>query len=378
MRGRCRRRRGIRSSCSSSTRAIRCRGCCRRMKTAPTRSKSARGTRSDARVVMIAALVAGLDVQQYLGRTITDVQVEIAGVAATDASVLELVETRVGEPLGMRNVRGTIDHLVGLGRFEDVRVTAAAADQGVTVKWQLTPIRRITKVTVTGQPVLSASAIRAEINDRFGVLPNANRVNDMVTRLQTFYGDRGFPRATILPRVQDEEDTPELSELVLSIEAGPRTEIGTAQVTGKPLEPQAEVLRVLGLAAGRPFDQVAIDERVAAFEESLRGRGYYQARVRVSHVPAEDGRTVSVSVGIDLGPRVSIVFAGDPMPERNPENLVPIRAERAVDQDLLEDASLAIENALRGQGYRNARAPYTREEKNGELVITFTVARGPL
>jgi outer membrane protein assembly factor BamA len=327
---------------------------------------------------LIAVLIAGLDVQDYLGKTITDVRVEIAGVPSNEAGVLELIETRVGEPLGMRNVRGTIDHLVGLGRFEDVRVVAAPADQGVTLRWQLTPIRRITRVTVTGNAALSASAIRAEINDRFGVLPTTGRVNDMVTRLQAFYAERGFPRATILPRVQDDDEAPELSELVLTITAGERTTIGAAQVTGRSLDPEPEVLRVLGLAAGRPFDQVAIDERVAAYEESLRERGYYQARVRLSHVIAEDGRSASVTVAVEPGPHVSLVFAGDAMPDGNREGLVPIRAERAVDQDLLEDASLAIENALREQGYRNARAPYAREEKNGELVITFTVARGPL
>ena len=35
-----------------------------------------------------------------------------------------------------------------------------------------------------------------------------------------------------------------------------------------------------------------------------------------------------------------------------------------------------IEEFLRAQGYRDAKAPHTRSEKNGELVITFTVQRG--
>ena len=72
------------------------------------------------------------------------------------------------------------------------------------------------------------------------------------------------------------------------------------------------------------------------------------------------------------------MFAGDPLPEGYREGLIPIRAERAIDQDLLEDASAAIENALREQGFRGALAPYTREEKSGELIVTFTIARGPL
>ena len=60
-------------------------------------------------------------------------------------------------------------------------------------------------------------------------------------------------------------------------------------MTGTPLEPEAEVVRVLELQPGRPFDQVAIDARIASYEESLRERGYYQARVRESHVPAAGG-----------------------------------------------------------------------------------------
>src|SRR5207237_6860033 len=30
------------------------------------------------------------------------------------------------------------------------------------------------------------------------------------------------------------------------------------------------------------------------------------------------------------------------------------------------------------QGYRDATAPYTRAESNGELLITFTIRKGPL
>src|SRR5215213_8765169 len=116
-------------------------------------------------LMVVALVVAGVapafaqpgGVQQYLGKSITDVRVEVSGVAMSDPALLELVETRVAEPLSMRNVRSTIDHLVGLGRFEDVRVFAAATDQGVQLGWRLIPVKRITKVTVTGPSVLSES-----------------------------------------------------------------------------------------------------------------------------------------------------------------------------------------------------------------------------
>ena len=334
-------------------------------------------------LIAAAALAIGVapaaarQVQQYLGKTIIDVRVEIAGVPAVEAAVLELVETRVGETLKMQAVRSTIDHLVGLGRFEDVRVNASVSEQGVTLRWQLVPVKRITKITVTGNAGLPASDIRREITERFGATPSTGRIVEIGDRLTDFYRNRGFDSASVLPRVEEEDSSPEESELVLAIEAGRRFTVGRVSVTGAPLDSEADVIEAIGLQTGRPFDPAALDARIASYEESLRDRDYYQARVRESHVTGADG-TVNVTLSIEPGPHVSLVFAGDPLPDGDREALVPIRSERSVDQDLLEDASLNIENALREQGYRTARAPYTRVEKGGELVLTFTIARGPL
>ena len=331
-------------------------------------------------LVLLAGLLGVADTAQaqHLGKTVNDVRVEIAGQPVIDPAVLGLIETRIGEALEMQAVRSTIDHLVGLGRFEDVRVFASPADQGVTVRWQLTPVRRIARVSVSGNAVLPVSGIRSELTDRYGAIPSANRVADMVTTLQAYYADRGFPRATILPRLEDEAPAPERVGLVLTIDAGPRVTIGAANITGRPLESAPVVLDLLDLQPGRPYDRPAIEARIAAYEESLRERGYYEAQVRESSVMAEDGRTVSVTANVETGPRVSLVFAGDPLPRGDADDLVPVRAERSVDLDLLEDASLAIENGLREEGYRSAQAPYARLEKGGELVVTFTVARGLL
>jgi outer membrane protein assembly factor BamA len=127
-------------------------------------------------LVIAAALLlsmTGAEPQDFLGKTITDVRVEIAGVPVVESGVIELVETRVGEPLAMQDVRGTIEHLVGVGRFEDVRVLASGSDQGVALRWQLIPIQRITKITVTGSSAVQSSEIRREITDRFGARPSS-------------------------------------------------------------------------------------------------------------------------------------------------------------------------------------------------------------
>ncbi len=325
--------------------------------------------------VLLVVAVGRAGAEQYHGRTVVDVRVEVAGVALADAAVIELVETRIGEPLTMIAIRSTIDHLVGLGRFEDVRVFASPSDQGVIVRWLLMPVRRIGAVEIEGDAQLPVQVVRAELADRFGAQPSASRVPDMVVALQVFFADRGFRRAAILPRLEDDHSQPEVVTLVLTVNAGARASVRAVTVTTTPLVLEADVLRRLNLRAGRPFDRTALDARIAEYEEELRGRGYYEARVRQAHDFSGDGTGVEVRIEVEPGPHLRVVFEGDPL-EGNAEALVPIREERSADQDLLEDASRRIEDALRRAGYRAAQAPYARRQDGAEVIVTFTVTRG--
>jgi outer membrane protein assembly factor BamA len=76
------------------------------------------------------------------------------------------------------------------------------------------------------------------------------------------------------------------------------------------------------------------------------------------------------------GPHVSIVFEGDELPAKVRRELVPIEREGSLDEDLLEDSSNRISEYLRGQGYRDAQAPYTKTPRNGELAVVFRVTKG--
>ena len=57
---------------------------------------------------------------------------------------------------------------------------------------------------------------------------------------------------------------------------------------------------------------------------------------------------------------------------------MPVEREASASEDLLEDSTNRIEEFLRAQGYRDAAAPHTRREMDGELLITFNVTRGPV
>jgi outer membrane protein insertion porin family len=326
---------------------------------------------------LLSASVSEARTDQYVGRIIVELRVEVAGQITAESSILQVVETRVGEPFSMLAVRSTIDHLVGLGRFEDVRVEASSSTQGVALRWSLTPVRRIVLVTLSGSAGLSESAVRTELAERYGLSPSASRVNDMVGTTRSLYAEHGYRAAVINPRLV-ERNSPERLELVLEVVAGLRTTVGATKVQGNIRESTAALLRRLDLTPGQPFDGPALTARLASYEDDLRGLGYYEARLRETHEFTADGRSVNITLDVERGPRVRVVIAGDPLPETQREALASIRQERQVDQDLLEDVGRGIEASLRRQGYRSAEATFARETRGDEVVLTFTVARGPL
>lgn len=330
-------------------------------------------------ILLAAATPAHADVRDFLGHTLRDVRVEIAGAAVVDPSVLQLVETRIGQPLAMAQVRATIDHLVGLGRFQDIQVFAAAtaARDGVALRWVLLPVQRISEIDITGRPAIDATTLTTAITERLGASPAGSRVPEVVTLLTDYFASRGYTRPVIEPRLVPGR-TPGLVTLTVSIDAGPRTVIGSVTVRGDTDLPAEGLIQKLRLERGRPYDRVEIDARLLAFADDIRDTGYYEASLAATSELVDEGRVANLTVNFERGPRVRVVFAGDPLPENRRDALVLIRQERSVDLDLLEDASRNIEAFLRQQGYRAAEAPYVREARSGEMVLTFTVTRGPL
>jgi outer membrane protein insertion porin family len=331
-------------------------------------------------LVVFSTGAAAADLADYVGKPLADVRVELGGQLFDEPAVLELIQTRVGDTLQLQQVRETIDHLIGLGRFEDIQVFAEpspARPGAVTLRWVLAPVQRVGKVTFGGDLRLDQSALRDLVDERVGTRASTTRVPEVVDTLRAYYADRGYRTAAINTRIVPGE-VPELVTLAVDVNAGRRTRIGRVTVTGTPPPRVADVLARIDADSGDPFDAPALQARVDRYEDTLRADGHYEASVTLQSTFADDNATADIAINVDPGPRVRVVFAGDALPENRRDTLVPISQERSVDLDLLEDASRNIEGYLRQQGYRNADVSYTREQGGQEMVLTFNVRRGPL
>lgn len=153
--------------------------------------------------------------------------------------------------------------------------------------------------------------------------------------------------------------------------------IGSVELVGVEPPARGHVLAALGLSSGAPYEKAALDARIDRYIADLRKHGYYEAKVVPVPRLAEDDRVADLTITVETGPHVRVQFEGDPIPGDKQAELVPIEREGSADEDLLEDSSNRIEDYLRGEGYRDAKAPHARQPSGGELLITFTITKGP-
>ena len=347
---------------------------------AAVRQPGARAGRVGLAVAVLAVLLpqpaAGQSPDQVFGRPITAIDLIIDGRVTPDPTLLALLETRVGAPLTPVAVRESIVHLMELDRFLDVQVRAVPGPGGVALQFDMVALRRIAAIRLQGNVGLPADLLRKAIAERFGDNPPVTRVPDIVQMLDSLYRAHGYPRARISPRTEPEARADRAS-LVLEVDAGAQLRVADVDIRAGRGITAAEVQQRLDLRVGQLFDRVELEGRIAAYVDGLRSRGFFEARVSPQFAVDPGGQTVRVVIDADRGHLVVLKFVGDPLPPERQADLVPIRREGSVDEDLLENSQRDIEDYLRAQGYQDAVSSYTREPRDDSLTIVFEVHKGP-
>ena len=330
-------------------------------------------------LALMSAAPAAADVLDYVGKTVRSVRLSIEGRETNDPSLSQVIETPPGRQLSMMDVRETAAHFYSMGRFEDIVVHADNDGDGVALVYDLVPVHPVARIVLTWTikgPGIDEGRMRQALTDRYGPSPFPDRAPDMASLIQDQLRQRGYLRPTVSTRVEVIHN-PHQTTLTFTVAAGDRARVGTVEVKGTPGVTQADLIDRLALHPGAPYDPDTLATRVERYLAERRQSGYVEARLAPDVRLTGDDRSANIVLSVDQGPRVRVEFRGDPLPADRRDDLVPITREGSANEDLLEDTSNAIEEYLRGQGYRDATAPHTREESDGELRIAFTVKRGP-
>jgi outer membrane protein insertion porin family len=312
----------------------------------------------------------------FVGLPVAEIRLVVEGKPTEDPTVLELIETHVGDPLSMAAVRESITHLFSLGRFEDIQVEATPVAGGVFLRYNLIPVHNVTRVDYHGTLGITEGALRKRVTERFGTFPPVGRADDVAHTIeQQIYPDFGYLRARAT-WTKTQSHNPDRTVLVFEIEAGPRARVGRVDLSGDPGEPPEAFKSHLRAVPGVPYEPETTRGRLGDFERNMRKRGRYLATTAYAAHPSPDGTVVDLTIDANAGPLVKIAFEGDPVPALKVADLVPLEREGAADEDLIEDSARRIQAHLNQLGYWKAKVDATRREGTDTLTIVFTVHRG--
>jgi len=319
--------------------------------------------------------VARADTDRFVGKLVVKVELVSDGRPIEDDAVADLVETKIGQPLSMRQVRESLVHLFSLGRYGGVQVDASELRGGVALLYELSPLQLIERLEFDGQLGLSAGDLRDAIARTHGDAFSIDAVRAAKNTLRQYYRGRGFLTPKFSTRLESEGAR---QVLQFNVESGQRATVDRVSVLGISSPAQYRlVLDRLGLRAGVPYDGNEIDRRLNDYEGELRRNRYYEARLTHDIEISRNAEGVIVLLDVQRGARVTVRFSGDAVPGADPADLVPVEREASVDEDLLEDADRRITEHLYSLGYRDASVTHRRSTTAGELSIVFTVTRGP-
>jgi outer membrane protein insertion porin family len=328
-----------------------------------------------ATVARAAPAAAQSIAARYVGRPVEQVQVLIEDTPSADNAIRDLIEVHEGRPLSMEAVRESITHLHSIGRFQDIRVDASDAPAGgVVMRFNLIPVHNVERIEFTGDFQLSEGLLRRTVVERYAESPPVGRAEEIARTLTRLYQDEGYLSASVRPITKELHD-PDRTVLTFEIKAGPRALIGNVQLEGTFVTSSVSIRRRLEAVRGAPYRASHLQELLDEYRTDLRKRGYYRAATSVRPQPG-GGNTVDLFITIDPGPLVTVRFEGDRLSQDRLNELVPIRREASIDEDLLEDSEARIENYLRQQGYWKADVTVRQEPGEGTLAVVFTINRG--
>ncbi len=203
-----------------------------------------------------------------------------------------------------------------------------------------------------------------------------SRLNDLAPFLESVYHDQGYLQAKVTPR-PDLVESSAPDEVTVEVESGPRVMLTGVIAEGNAPMALTTIPQRLGLAAGQYYRRADVDRKLEQLVSDLREQGYFEARADHQLRPGTQTGAAELALSIDGGARITVVFEGDPLSQKERRELAPIEREGSVDEDLLEDSANRIEGHLRAQGYRDADAEYERTPRDGGLAVVFKVRRGP-
>ena len=285
----------------------------------------------------------------------------------------------VGEPFDIAKERDTLRELYRTGDFADIQVKAVATPQGIQLDFLVhrnyfnNAIRILGLKEPPSEPAALA-ALRLALGEPF----RQSALQEAIDHLKDTLGNEGLFQAKVTWTLTPHEDTRQM-DVTITVDPGPRAVIGSFAVQNKTPYPDDELIRRSKIKVKNQLTTARLTKASDRLKKYLVNQGYLGAGVLITPGPYDPKfNTVSLKYEVNAGPRVSIEIVGAHLSKGKLHSVLPIYAEGAVDEDLLQEGRRNLRDYFQRQGYFNANVEVNSggDSTDKGRVISYKVTLG--
>ena len=285
----------------------------------------------------------------------------------------------IGKPFDFAAERESMRQLYRTGDYSDIRVAAAREASGLRVDFIVRSNYYINVVRVEGlKEPPNESAALAAMRLGLGEPYRDSSLREAVGRLRETLRDGGLYLAKVTWVLAPHENTRQM-DITVSVDPGPRAHPGDFVMKNQTQYSDSELLRRSKISTKDEITQARLSRGAQRLKKFLVGQGFLGAGVVITP-GAYDIRTnhVPLTYEITAGPRIRVEVDGARLSKSKLRKLLPVYAEGAVDEDLLQEGRRNIRDFFQREGYFDADVQVSSHEDSSrnERVIRYGISRG--
>lgn len=315
------------------------------------------------------------------GQRVAEVRVVDEG-GNTVPEKVPVLALEAGKPFDFAAERESLRTLYRMGDYSDIRVTAAPEAEGLRVDFIVRRNFYYNVVRIEGlKPPPTAPAGLAALRLGLGEPYRESGFREAIERLRETLRDEGLFQANVTWALNPHEDTRQM-DVTVTVDPGPRARVGDVTMSNKTPYPDRQLLHRSKISEKKAVTAALLSRASERLKKFLVDQGYLGAQVLITpgNYDAQSNR-VPLKFAVTAGPRVRIEINGARLSKSARRRLLPMYAEGAVDQDLLQEGRRNLRSYFQSQGYFNVDVQVQSQEPaeenpRGERVISYEITRG--
>jgi outer membrane protein insertion porin family len=315
------------------------------------------------------------------GRPVSQVRVVDESGRAVPESIPPL-PLAPGKVFDFAAERDALRKLYAMGDFADIRVATIPEPAGLGVEFivKRNYYNNVIQIEGLREPPTEPAALAA-LRLNLGEPFRESSLREAVGRLEETLHNDGLHQAKVTWLLGPHEDTRQMN-IYIMIDSRQRAKIGTITIDNKTPYANDDLRKRSKLSAKNEMTSARLTRASQRLKSFLVGQGYLGGGAVITP-GVYDPKTnrVALMFSVVAGPRVRVELSGAHISRGQRRKLLPIYAEGAVDDDLLQEGRRNIRDYLQREGFFNADVDVTSRDEKGrdgrdERVLVYTVNRG--